>query len=107
MTDSLPSKGSVLNKRDAGYPAAKGTLIDRTTKWGNPYIIPKDGDREQVIALYETHLLTKMEEDHEFWLDVAMLHGKDVVCWCAPLACHGDILLREADKAAYELRLAQ
>ena len=24
------------------------------------------------------------------------LRGKDLVCWCAPLACHGDLLLRLA-----------
>jgi Domain of unknown function (DUF4326) len=24
------------------------------------------------------------------------LRGKDLVCWCAPLACHSDVLLRLA-----------
>jgi hypothetical protein len=24
------------------------------------------------------------------------LRGKDLVCWCAPLACHGDLILRLA-----------
>jgi hypothetical protein len=28
-----------------------------------------------------------MEARHE-------LAGRDLVCWCAPLPCHGDVLLR-------------
>jgi hypothetical protein len=22
------------------------------------------------------------------------LRGRDLICWCAPLPCHGDVLLR-------------
>jgi hypothetical protein len=32
---------------------------------------------------------------------MAALHelaGRDLVCWCAPLPCHGDVLLRLANK---------
>jgi len=25
------------------------------------------------------------------------LAGKDLVCWCAPLACHGDVLIEVAN----------
>jgi hypothetical protein len=25
------------------------------------------------------------------------LRGKDLVCWCAPKPCHGDVLLRLAN----------
>lgn len=28
----------------------------------------------------------------------AVYSGKDLVCFCAPRACHGDVLLREANK---------
>lgn len=107
MTDSLPSRGRVFNLRDKGAIPAEAVLIDRTTKWGNPFRIPEDGNRQMVIARYEEHLTAKMAADSDFWMDVAMLNGKDVVCWCAPKACHGDILLREAYKASYELRLTQ
>jgi hypothetical protein len=27
------------------------------------------------------------------------LRGKDLACWCTPLACHGDVLLRLANAA--------
>jgi Domain of unknown function (DUF4326) len=26
------------------------------------------------------------------------LRGLDLVCWCAPLPCHGDVLLRLASE---------
>jgi hypothetical protein len=29
------------------------------------------------------------------------LRGKDLVCGCAPLACHGDVLLRLANAAGH------
>jgi hypothetical protein len=28
---------------------------------------------------------------------VPKLRGRDLVCWCAPLACHGDVLIRLAN----------
>ena len=26
------------------------------------------------------------------------LRGKDLLCWCAPEACHGDLLLKQANE---------
>jgi Domain of unknown function (DUF4326) len=26
------------------------------------------------------------------------LRGRDLVCWCAPLACHGDVLIELANR---------
>lgn len=63
--------------------------IDRKTEWGNPFEMPADGDREQVITAYAEHylpfkpsLLNKIES----------LAGKALGCWCAPDNCHGDVL---------------
>ncbi|GAG87489.1 unnamed protein product, partial [marine sediment metagenome] len=30
-------------------------------------------------------------------LDPTELKGKDLVCWCAPLPCHADVLLELAN----------
>ena len=35
---------------------ANDVFIGRPSKWGNPFIIGKDGDREEVIALYRKYL---------------------------------------------------
>ena len=83
----------VLNKYRDGIP--KGAVyIGRPTKWGNPFVIGKDGDRDEVIAKYRQWLLERpaMIEaaKHE-------LAGKDLVCFCSPKGCHGDVLLEVAN----------
>ena len=53
-----------------------------------------EADREAVIAAYEKWLRSQrdlMEALHE-------LRGRDLVCWCAPLPCHGDVLLELANR---------
>lgn len=90
----------VLNKRTCGHrPGA--VYIGRGSKWGNPFVIGRDGDRETVIAKHarwlrgQHHLLRALDE----------LRGRDLICFCAPLACHGDLLRRLAN-ASREERIA-
>lgn len=68
--------------------------VGRPTKWGNPFEIGKDGTRDEVIAKYETWL----QQQPKLLADLASLRGKDLVCYCAPQACHADILLRLANQ---------
>lgn len=80
----------VYHKRNA---PKDGVYIGRPSKWGNPYRIGPDGSRADVIRKYEAYLLRSPHL-------VAALHelkGRDLVCWCAPEACHGDVLLRYAN----------
>lgn len=67
--------------------------IGRPSKWGNPFIIGKDGDRSAVIAKYETWL---MRQTH-LVKALPELKGKTLGCFCAPLPCHGDVLARLAN----------
>jgi hypothetical protein len=87
----------VLNKRVAGIP--KGAVYigrGRGSKWGNPFVIDKDGSRAEVIAKYERWLCDS--PDGQLLLErIGELRGRDLVCWCAPEACHGDVLLRLAN----------
>ena len=57
------------------------------SKWANPFVIGRDGDRDAVIAKYRDHI-----ESTGLIHDVSELRNKVLVCWCSPLACHGDIL---------------
>ncbi len=81
----------VLNKRTA--PSSGGVYIGRPTKWGNPFQIGKHGTRTEVIAKYrawvcdQPELMTALQE----------LRGQNLVCWCAPMPCHGDVLLELAN----------
>ena len=81
----------VLNRKQTGIPD-NAVYIGRPSKWGNPFVIGLDGTREEVISKYANWL-------HKSGLieQVGELRGKDLVCWCSPLPCHGDVLLRLAN----------
>jgi hypothetical protein len=82
----------VLNKHAAGIPA-DAVYIGRGSKWGNPFRIGQHGDRAVVIARHETWL----RDQHDLLRSIGELRGKDLVCFCAPAPCHGDLLLRLAN----------
>lgn len=70
---------------------AYDVYIGRPSKWGNPFEIGRDGSRAEVIAKYEAWLLESLQFP-EHGLDLSELRGKVLGCWCAPKACHGDVL---------------
>jgi hypothetical protein len=84
----------VLNKhRDIPLPAG-AVYVGRPTRWGNTFVLGRDGTRDQVVQKYKTWINTQPE-----LLDsLEDLRGKDLVCWCAPHACHADILLELANR---------
>jgi len=59
--------------------------IGRGSPWGNPFKIGVDGDRDEVCDRFEREVLPT--------LDLTPLIGKNLVCYCAPLRCHGDSIL--------------
>lgn len=75
--------------------------IGRPSEWGNPFS-HRDGTlaaykvetREEAVAAYRKWILTKPE----LLKRLPELKGKILACWCAPLACHGDVLAELADK---------
>lgn len=69
--------------------------IGRTGPWGNPYQIGVGGTREDVIEKFETYYLQNA------WMKkhIGELKGKILGCWCYPLACHGDVLVKYAEAA--------
>lgn len=82
----------VLNKKHGGVPSG-AVYIGRPSKWGNPFVIGRDGTRAQVIAKYRAWLL----RNDALMAALPELRGKDLVCWCAPSPCHGDVLLELAN----------
>jgi hypothetical protein len=77
----------VYNKHHRNAPA-DAVYIGRGSPWGNPFKIGQHGTREQVIERYRREVLPR--------LDLRPLVGKSLVCFCAPAACHGDVLLAAA-----------
>jgi hypothetical protein len=62
--------------------------IGRPSKFGNPFEIGRDGTREDVVDKYRDWIKTQPK----LLADLPELSGKTIACWCAPLACHGDVL---------------
>ena len=71
-------------------------LIDRRTKWGNPFRIGRDGSREEVITRYRADLWRRIRAGEVSLEELAELDGCWLACWCEPLPCHGDVLARAA-----------
>ncbi|MFA5404550.1 MAG: DUF4326 domain-containing protein [Ignavibacteria bacterium] len=84
----------ILNKHSHGIPK-DAVYIGRGSKWGNPFKIGIDGDRDEVIAKYEKWFIEDPSRVNEAKIE---LRGKNLVCYCAPQKCHGDFLLKLANE---------
>ena len=83
----------LLNRHHPNLPK-DAVHIGRHTAFGNPYRHPKDGTRKQVIEKFALWLATQPELIERIRTE---LSGKDLVCSCWPLPCHGDLLLKIAN----------
>lgn len=89
--------GRVVHSKRERYDV----YIGRPSKWGNPFTLPDgvarkdDGTaRARVIAQYRTWIKTQPL----LLAALPELRGKTLGCWCAPKACHGDVLLELANE---------
>jgi hypothetical protein len=64
-------------------------FIGRPTKYGNPFPITSTQNREEVILKYADYLSKNPDLVNVFKKE---LEGKDLVCFCSPLPCHGDVI---------------
>lgn len=71
---------------------------ERTAPWGNPFVLGKDGNRDQVIAKYREWL----PQQAELMRRLPELRGKVLGCFCAPAACHADVLAELANQGEHE-----
>lgn len=73
---------------------AKGTYIGRPSHLGNPYREGKDGTREEVINKYREWIYRKILAKDEAVLKALseLKESSVLVCWCYPLACHGEVV---------------
>ena len=92
---------TVVNKRKGG----KGIYIGRGNKHtagsvlGNPFKMKHEGDRDRVVEAYRIWLESQLKLDGEVKQEIRRIAdlsraGRQVnlVCWCAPKRCHGDIV---------------
>jgi ParB-like chromosome segregation protein Spo0J len=73
--------------------------IDRGTRYGNPFVLDEDGDRDDVCIAYERYYLAHKPSIRDR-IDAGELTGKVLVCHCYPARCHGDCLASEANSVS-------
>lgn len=87
----------VVHHREAAYDV----LIDRSTKWGNPF-----SHKTNTKAKYKTHNVTESLIRYQEWVlgqpefiiqIKTELKGKTLGCWCKGKRCHGYVLLAIAN----------
>ena len=78
--------------------------ITRPYKWGNPFIIGKDGTREEVLKKYRKWLWKEIKSGRITLEELASLYRCQLVCVCVPMFdCHGEILEAAAEWAYKKL----
>jgi hypothetical protein len=102
--------------RAKGWRMPPNTVkVDRTTKWGNPFIVGQQGDAAEcvyLLVLLHSGLLCVSSGEacgdrqqaymshakHEIANGWPQLRGKNLACWCRiGEPCHGDLLLTLAN----------
>jgi len=65
--------------------------IGRGTVWGNPFVIGKDGTREEVINKFE-----KIARTNSALIQFIKDLPENIILgyYCKPKACHGDIIIK-------------
>jgi hypothetical protein len=69
-------------------------------RWGNPFSHRDSGvpgvirvaTREEAIERYRRWLWERINAGDISLAELVSLHGKRLGCWCAPQACHGEVL---------------
>lgn len=91
---------TVVNKYKVCMDDPDIVYIGRGSRWGNPYS-HKEGTkaqvkvatREEAVDKYRKRLWLLIREGMVTKEMLLALDGKRLACYCAPQACHGDVLV--------------
>lgn len=95
-------------RRTKGWRMPPNTVsVARPGRWGNPFVVGRDGDAAECVRQFEAELLPLrhggglfefMHAEAHVRAVKAELRGKNLACWC-PLdrPCHADVLLEVAN----------
>jgi hypothetical protein len=91
-------KTTVVNLRKSPFDVYLGRPGNgRDGCFGNPFMIGRDGTREEVIQKYRRYFEHRLAVDPEFRERVLDLRGKRPGCFCKPDRCHGDVIAEWLD----------
>lgn len=70
-------------------------------RFGNPHPVGKPcrtcrvtHTRDEAIARFRADFERRIATDPAYREEINGLRGKRLACWCAPLACHADVIAR-------------
>ena len=73
--------------------------VGRPSPLGNPFVVGRDGSREEVIAQYRRWLWGRLQESDSAQerelrrLLARAVEGElELLCWCHPLPCHAEVV---------------
>lgn len=96
----------IMNKRVYKGP---GIYVGRPSPLGNPYPIGPHS-RGECIELYEKLLRTAFVPGTPQYREIVSLtrrykasNNLILICWCAPLPCHGEIIARYIEHVASQM----
>lgn len=76
-------------KRVRGTTLPEGAVyVGRGSRWGNPFPISEAMPREITILQYRQWLMMRPN----LVIELALRKPTALACWCAPKACHADVL---------------
>ena len=102
----LDRPARVQLRRTKGWRMPENTVkVDRTTKWGNPFVIGGGPmgrhalDHEGAVGFFRQMLADpELRKAAEYPTDLSPLRGKNLACWCAGEHCHADVLIELANQ---------
>ena len=107
----------IQRRRAKGFKLPPNTVcVDRSTKWGNPFVVGRDGTRNACVrwhylllgGLFNLSVKSPSLDEQLAYLkyvnkNIGLLRGKNLACWCAlPKSgeddeCHAAELLKIAN----------
>lgn len=106
-----PEPFRVQLRRASGWRMPPGTVkVDRSTKWGNPFVVGRYGTAGECLDAYRVILTgylivggsasTPSPAAQRAYRERLVTHyrelvGRNLACWCRPGApCHADVLMQ-------------
>lgn len=82
-------KANILNAHVTGKDVVGAVYVGRPSDFGNPIKLSDDEPRGATLERYAAWLATQAELVGRMRDELA---GRDLICWCAPRACHAEII---------------
>lgn len=94
---------TVVNKYKH-IPTNQDFFIGRGSAFGNPYVIGSEYTRDEAVDKYKLFINDKKQHNAQFRHELQKLADKakisdiNLVCYCKPQRCHGDVLKEILEK---------